>query len=283
MADKDSEGERETQATMLALLNTLNDNVNKVMNQNKKFEERINSLENNHSTPPSPKASETHEDARDNLFEDSDKEDTDDDSELDLTFQDTIFQKKVGENIREPLANAIQMSLLGVDDTKKLVNIHEQNHRPGNVAGLIVPELNKEIVSTDKTPAITAKENQLCGIQRNVCTAISIMTNILNDVGKSKNRTLMREDIFHKTNDAISVLAAAHKGLNLARKMNVKPVLSHNIQYLCTKAYSVEEDRSTNSLLFDEDLGNECDKAIRHTHRQKDSPSYHPQFFSQMN
>ena len=269
MADSHSDKE-ETSDTVVSLLKSLNDTVTKL-------DRRIVSLENdmknhdNHSNPPSPRTSvHAHEDDRihnahtHTAFEPSlPSENEEDDSESELTFKDTIFAKNVGDNINEPLAQALQISLLGVDDTKKIMNIHENNPRPGNVTGLIVPELNKEIGATDKPISVTSKENQLCGIQRNLCTAISILSNILNDVGKRKNRTLSREDIFQKTNDAVSVLAAAHKGVNLARKMNIKPILSQNIQFLCTKSHTSEEDRSSNKFLFDEDLGSECDKAYK--------------------
>ena len=85
-----------------------------------------------------------------NLYERSGNE-NDNESEWDaeLTFQDNIFTNKVDDDINEPLAQALQMILLGLGDTKILMIIHDNNPRSGKVTGLIVSELSKEVDITE--------------------------------------------------------------------------------------------------------------------------------------
>ena len=60
-----------------------------------------------------------------------------------------FFTNKVGDDIIEPLAQALQMILLGLDDKKILMIIHDNNARSGKVTGLIVSELSKEVDITE--------------------------------------------------------------------------------------------------------------------------------------
>ena len=54
-----------------------------------------------------------------------------------------------------------------------------------------------------------------------------------------------------------------HKEITLARKQNVKNILNSGLHNLCTKKYMKENERSSNSYLFEEDLGSEVDNSLR--------------------
>ena len=259
MADEGSDAS----AAVLDLLKSLNDNINELKGESKQVNNRLDALERRRSPSPlSPSASiglnqEENEQDVDNVYEHSEEEDADEDE---FDFTSVLFTKKVGEKISDKLASALDTAMLGVDDFSELTKLQERHVRPENLKTLVVPKINEEI---QPSMSIEHKDKQLSLIQKNVVSAISALSRILDDVSKRKNRELAREDIFKKTNDAVSLLTAAYKEVNLARKLNIKPVLSTNIQFLCTRKHALEEDRSSNTFLFDEDLGSEVDKAFK--------------------
>ena len=255
--------EHASSSAVVELLKSLNDNINELKTQNKQVSHRLDSLEGKKSANPlSPDASiglnqSDNEDVN-NVYEHSDEDASGSEDEFD--FASVLFTKKVGDRISDKLAAALDTAMLGVDDISELTKLQERHVRPENSQTLVVPKLNEEI---QPPTGIDIKDKQLCLIQKNIVSAISALSRVLDDVSKRKNRELAREDIFKKTNDAVSLLTAAYKEVNLARKTNVKPSLSTNIQFLCTRKHSMEEDRSSNTFLFDEDLGSEVDKAFK--------------------
>lgn len=260
-------------SVILAMLKTINGNLNELKDNDKKQEARMDSLERRVALPPSENAhSQSNDDQNmsdnDDFFQPSQKslgkadEDLRQDCpHMEFSFEDIISSAKVGEDIDERLAVSLKKALLGVDDREKLAKLIEKNPRPGNLPELVVPTLNKEIKPDNLH--INSKENQLCGIQRNITSALSILIEILQDVGKSDDRKLERGDIYAKTNQTISLLASSHKSLTMARKLNVKYTLASGIQHLCTKEHVDNSKRRRNEELFEEDLGNEVETAFR--------------------
>lgn len=284
MADSDHENSNDSSSQMLSFMKTMTEGFNDIKQQNKSMMARLEVLENKRSPPSTASdamqcaqktngsASVTSEQIRnevDDLFEASEAEEEvrgdnvpiQKEPELEFTVTDTIFSKKTGTSISEGLSSLINRSLLGVDDKTKIDEILDAHPRPYNTEALIVPELNKEIKILDTN--IEVKDNQLCRLQKNVCGATAILAEILSDVGKESDRKLTRYDIFKKGNEALCLLAAAHKGVTMARKLNLKQTLAYNIQYLCTKQHNNDNPKRSNAFLFDEDLGYEVDKAVR--------------------
>ena len=181
--------------------------------------------------------------------------------QLVLERNDIITSVEFGADINEELAYSIKKSLLATDDKVKLSKLIENNPRPGNLPELAVPVMNKEV--KPENIHVINKESALSGLHRNVTAALSIMCEIVNDVGKSEGRKLERKDIFEKSSQVVSLLASTHKGLTFSRKMNVKHSLASNIQHLCSREHIDSVKRRTNEELFEEDLGNEVDCAFR--------------------
>ena len=270
MADEGVQQVEVKNNSVMALLKSMNESLSDIKEQNKALSQRVEKLEKKRLPSPSLKEpkevpepvslSDQEHDQDDDAFQVSEEEKLDSDSDLELDFNDTIFSKKVGDNLNEKLAKAIDTSLLGTDDYEKMRRIYEENARPNNITSLIVPELNKEISVNDLQ--VMNKEKQLANVQRQVCTAMSILGDVMNDVGKNKNRKYDREKIFSKANEAMCVLATTHKSISYSRKLNIKSVLSPNLQFLCYKDQQ-KETRFSNDFLFEEDLGTELEKVIR--------------------
>merc|ERR1712154_293186 len=107
---------------------------------------------------------------------------------------------------------------------------------------------------------VTAQtENERGLVQKDMCTALAILANVLADLGKRKNRAVGREDFFSKLNEVVSVLAAFLKSVSYARKLNVKSFLHEDLHVLCTKKSITE--KKTNDLLFGEDMGKTAEEA----------------------
>ena len=279
MADSEDEHRsppsRNDSAQLLAMMKAMSDNVNELKDNGRKQEARLNSLEKKLTAPPSDN-NVAHNSQSMHVDEGSDNDDyfqpsqksfgkadevlVDVSPQMEFQFEDIISEVKVGENVDDQLVVSLQRALLGVDDKEKLAKMVEKNPRPGNLPELVVPMLNKEI---KPDMHIINKENQLCGIQRNVTTALSILIELLNDVGKSEDRKFERADIYSKTNQAITMLMSSHKGLTMARKMNVKYSLARGIQHLCTRDHVDHSKRRRNEDLFEEDLSCEVETSFR--------------------
>ena len=268
MAD-DEDQNTDTSKTMLALMKSLNQSFNELKSQNNDVVSRLEALEKAHPPPPTPTPAVAHDISDQASIGDAFENSHDSDNEgaveaLAWEIDDTIAANHLGPEVADGVANFITKSMLGVDDKAKIEQIHVDNPRPSNVPALVVPELNKEIKISDIN--VTIKDGQLASVQRSVCTAMSILGDIVSDIGigDPSSRKYERQQVFEKTNQVLSLLAASHKGISMARKLNVKPVLAPNLQFLCTSNHiKHEENRSSNTFLFDEDLGCEVDKAFR--------------------
>ena len=157
------------------------------------------------------------------------------------------------------MAITLNNGLVSQDDGTQIMKLREEYNRPENLPNLMVPKLNEELAPSDFA---LQKEVNLINVQQGITTAISALTEVLDDQSKVKHK-LSRHDIFKKTNDAVSMLMNTHKNVTLARKMNVKYMLQNNIQHLCTKKHAKEENRRSNEELFEEDLGNELERSLR--------------------
>merc|ERR1712154_375154 len=89
--------------------------------------------------------------------------------------------------------------------------------------------------------------------------AMAILTNVLADLGKKKNRIMTREDMFSTLNDVVSILASSHNSVSFIRTLNVKPLLHEELQVLCTK--KAVTNKKNNDLLFGEDMGKTAEEA----------------------
>ena len=288
MADSHSDDETPSQNptnTMMSILKSLNEGFNELKNNSKKQEARMSALENKLTKPPpetvhaqapgsqghgqANRAPVAATDGGDNcsvgdLFEASQLSMEEMEEPVDLLefeMDDIITTDTMGPEINNDLAGSLKKSLLGTDDKEKLNNLIANNPRPSNLPELVVPMMNKEVKA--ESIHVINKESQLCALHKNVTAALSIMTEVVNDVGKSEGRRLERKEIFNKSSQVISLLAATHKGITFARKLNVKHSLAQNIQHLCSKDHVDSTRRRDNDQIFEEDLSNEVDFAFR--------------------
>ena len=247
--------------TLLTIVKSLNETVNEMRKESVDVAKRLQAIEASQCRSP-PQAQADIRAEQSDLFERSEEvhlSEAEAESEVDMEASNIVQTKNTGDSIKNKLAVTLNEGLVGVDDNLVLNKLHEANLRPSNLPNLIVPKLNEEIQVSDTT---LIKENNLCSVQKNLCTAITIMSRILDDQGKV-NHKFTREDIFNKTNDAISILMTTYKDVTFSRKLNIKHLLSDNIKHLCTKKHINEDERSSNSRLFEEDLGHELDKAVK--------------------
>ena len=262
--------EESENGVVLSMLKTINDSVTSLKNDNKELRERLESLE----TPPpasgvvrnsNMRITQEHDNDSQSgvsmgdagrIFEASMPSENDD---VDIQPHSITFPNKVGPNLGFQLANMINNDLVGQDDMAQLRQIHEKYVRPENIPNLVVPKLNEEVNPTD---TVLTRETGLCNIQQNITSAISIIADLIDDQSKTSHK-YTRQDIFNKANETLSVLIHTHKSVSLSRKQNVKHLLKDNIQFLCTKKHDKETRKRSNRELFEEDLGNEVDRAYR--------------------
>merc|ERR1712154_595319 len=100
--------------------------------------------------------------------------------------------------------------------------------------------------------------------------AMAILTNVLADLGKKKNRIMTREDMFSTLNDVVSILASSHNSVSFIRKLNVKPLLHEDLQVLSTK--KAITDKKNNDLLFGESTWrSSCKRGLTFSFLMKDT------------
>ena len=241
---------------------TLDDSVKTLKGDNKAIIERLEALEapppRNSGSLKEPDSPLYGRESRD-IFEASASEMSGTDSEIDIEAHSISFNTKTGPKIGNKLADTLNNDLVSQEDGTQIVKLREDYNRPENLPNLTVPKMNEEIIPTD---FVLQKEQNLCNVQQGITTAITVLTDILNDQSKVKHK-YNRHDIFNKTNDAVSMLMHTHKNVTLARKMNVKHMLQNNIQHLCTKKHAKDANRKSNTELFEEDLSNEVDRSFR--------------------
>ena len=242
----------EAQEDILGLLKS-------IQNSQRELHEKVALLEENASAPPIGNEGNEPNDKRNIAgFEHSESESETEENQNDLQFKTRTKTKPQGPPISDELADQFQLTLLHVTDVEAIKTIHDLNLSPSNVGALKVPDLNPEVrIAPMSTVAQT--ENVLAIVQKDICTAMSISANLLSDLGKRKNRKLGREEMFALLNDTVSVLAASHKSLSFARRLNVKNLLNENLHILCTK--KALEERKNNDLLFGDDMGKQAEEA----------------------
>ena len=256
--------EGQAEGPILDLLKTIQGQMVQLAEDNKQMKDKIKNLEgSNKIQPPSEDtcSDKTGEEPSEHAgtlqgFERSDSEEEGD--EIDLQFLSRVKSAVQGPPVNASLAEKINEALLKVSDTQELLEIHDANPGPANIAALKVPEMNPEVKIPSPSPT-AQKENELGLIQKDMVTAMAILTNILGDLGKKKNREMGREELFSKINEVVSVLAASHKSVSYARKLNVKFLLHEDLQVLCTKKSITE--KKNNDLLFGEDMGKTAEEA----------------------
>ena len=249
------------ESAVLARLKELQDAMNSMRDDNKEIKERLEIIENpkveasglvrEHSAHSG--ASEAVDEV--DIFEHSEEEPCDVESETDLVANSFACDVVEGPKLGAQLADTINKGLVSQDDPKKVTQLHDSYVRPVNIPNLRVPKLNEEVIVTDHN---LTKENQLISIQQNITTALCIVADILNDQSKV-NHKYTREDIFNKSNEISSLLIHTHKEVSLARKHNVKDLLQSSLHGLCTKKHA-SASFVTNKFLFEEDLGDEVTK-----------------------
>ena len=252
--------------TMLNILKSLEDSVKTLKEDNRSIVERLERVENPKEASGAVREHSAHEsgsfanaDDDVDIFEQSDVEPMNSESETDLQANSFAREVVTGPKLGAQLANTINNGLISQDNVEKVTQLHDKFVRPVNIPNLRVPKMNEEVIVTDHD---LTKENQLIQIQQNVTTAICIIADILNDQSKV-NHKFTREEIFNKTNDVSSLLIHTHKEISLARKLNVKPLLQSSLHGLCTKKHMTSSSLTSNRFLFEEDLGDEVDKSFK--------------------
>ena len=209
----------------------------------------------------SPQASDNDDDInnedQDGVFQRSD----DEEEEMEFKFNPGNVAKHIGKDIGGKLAMDINSALLGTTDLKALQTIQDNNPIPGNLPNLCVPEMNEEIdLGSTRTQN---REVSLCFIQREIGTAVGILSQMVNDIGKKKNREFSRENLFVMINETMTLLSQAHKMVTQERKFNVRPFLHPKLHKLCGKRSKVE--RSSNRFVFEENLAAKIEELVRNT------------------
>lgn len=241
--------------SMLALLTEIKE-------QNAELGKRIQKLEEKDRdpspvrsmTPGSPQASLGGNDDDGNEFD----EEEDDPN---YVFNSALHQMVQGPEISDMLARDITNSLLNEADLRELRDIHDNNPTPANVPSIRVPKMNPE-VNFFRGTFYESRDRVIASIQKNVCTGLSILANMMNELKRKKISPLFtKQHQFTKLNECMLMLTETHKDTTLLRRNNAKPLLNHSLYNLCSKTGMVH--RETNDMVFDDDMVSQVDHVYR--------------------
>ena len=108
--------------------------------------------------------------------------------------------------------------MLNESDLKELRAIHDNNLTPANVPSIRVPKMNPEVHFFRGT-YVETRDRVIANIQKNVCTGLSILANMVNELKRKKISPLFTKQYqFTKLNECMIMLAETHKDTTLLRR-----------------------------------------------------------------
>ena len=152
-----------------------------------------------------------------------------------------------GESLDDAIAEVVENLLKSGVDTSKLEAILAKYKAPKNCQMLMPVRVNQGIWSVLSTAART-EDAKLQKQQTTIVKALTATSSAANDVHALMENGTPLANTLEKLADAIAMLAAINRDINMKRRTLIKPELNENYRHLCAPTVPIT------SQLFGDDV-----------------------------